>query len=213
MELDELKQKWAEHDRKLETGIRLNHQLAREIYTGRARSRLSWMAAILGLGAIVQLAVIMWLGAFTYDHWGKPQFLWPSLALDVLAIATLIVMIAQIALAVQTDYGQPVATIQRRLEMLRRLRIFYTQALIVLSPLAWVPMFMVAAEALFRVDVYSTFDRAWLIGNVVFGLAFIPLAIWLARRYARRFEDQLVGRNLQSASQFIAALAEFEREN
>jgi len=212
MELDELKQKWAEHDRKLDTSIRLNRQVVRELYTGRARSALVRLAAIIGLGSVTTLAVIMWLGRFVYDHRTMPRFVLPAAALDVLAIAALATAIRQIALALQTDYGQPVATIQRRLEKLRMARIRYVEAILIASPLLWIPMFIVAMEAIWGIDVYATFDLKWLVGNVLFGLAFIPVGIWLARRYGRKIEGSLAGYNLQAASEFIATLADFERE-
>jgi hypothetical protein len=52
MELDELKEKWAEHDRKLDQSIRLNQQLMRETYTRRAKFALWRLAAMLALGSI-----------------------------------------------------------------------------------------------------------------------------------------------------------------
>ena len=44
MELDELKQKWAEHDRKLEVNIRLTRQLLSATKMNRARSALQRLA-------------------------------------------------------------------------------------------------------------------------------------------------------------------------
>jgi hypothetical protein len=58
MELDELKEKWAEHDRKLDQSIRLNRQLMRETYTRRAKSALWRLAAVLALGSITLLAAL-----------------------------------------------------------------------------------------------------------------------------------------------------------
>jgi hypothetical protein len=52
---------------------------------------------------------------------------------------------------------------------------------------------------LFGVDVYQYAGTAWLVGNVVFGLAVIPLAIFLARRYGPRLEGSTVMRRLAEA--------------
>ena len=38
MDLDILKEKWVEYDRRLDVSIRLNRQLLREVYTRRARA-------------------------------------------------------------------------------------------------------------------------------------------------------------------------------
>jgi hypothetical protein len=53
MELDELRQKWLEHDRKLDTSIRLNRQLLREAYTRKARFALWRLGAMLVAGSAI----------------------------------------------------------------------------------------------------------------------------------------------------------------
>ena len=64
MELDELKEKWEEYDRKLEVNLRLNRRLLRDSYTARARFALWRLAGMLALGSIAILAVIVALGRF-----------------------------------------------------------------------------------------------------------------------------------------------------
>ena len=61
MELDELKQKWAEHDRKLEVNIRLTRQLLSATKMNRARSALRRLAVFLALESAVALASLSYL--------------------------------------------------------------------------------------------------------------------------------------------------------
>ena len=131
MELDELKEKWAEHDRKLDLSIRLNRQLMRETYSRRAKSALWRLAAMLAVGSIAMLAVIISLGAFTAKNWAMPRFAIPAIVLDIAAIATLAALNVQIGMALTIDYTQPIAAIQKRLETLRKFRIRYIQAILV----------------------------------------------------------------------------------
>jgi hypothetical protein len=49
MELDELKERWTEHDRKLDLSIRLNQRLMRDSYTRRAKFAVGRLAAMLAL--------------------------------------------------------------------------------------------------------------------------------------------------------------------
>ena len=221
MELDELKQQWAEHDQKLETSLRLNRQLLKVVYMRRARFALVRLAAILGLGSIMMLAAIVWLGAFISQNLAMPRFALPAVVLDIFAIGGLAAVMAQIALALRIDYGRPVAVIQRRLEKLRRLRIRYVQAIFLVATFAWMPMFIVAMKAFFGVDVYRDFDRGWLVSNLAIGAAIIPLGIWLAKKYGdrmnrsafgRRIMNDIAGYNLNAADDFIATLARFEEE-
>jgi hypothetical protein len=212
MELDELKSKWAEHDRKLDESIRLNRQLLRDMYTRRARFALWRLAAMLAAGALCMLAIIVSLGRFIAQNWSMPRIAWPAIVLDVLAIATLAALNAQIGLALNINYNQPIAVIQKRLETLRKFRIRYIQAIFLMATLTWVTIFIVLTRL---------FNTAWVVANVVFGLLVFAIGIWVARRYGdrmsnsafgRRFLRELAGYNLNAASDFMATLAEFEKD-
>ncbi len=212
MELDELKSKWAEYDRKLDVSIRLNRQLLREAYTRRAKFALWRLAAMLAAGALCMLAIVVSLGRFIALNWGTPRIAGPAIVLDVLAIATLAALNAQIGLALSMNYNQPIAIIQKRLETLRRFRIRYIQAIFLMATLTWVPIFIVLARL---------FDTAWVVANIAFGFLVLGIGIWVARRYGdrlsnsafgQRFLRDLAGHNLNAASGFLATLAEFEKD-
>jgi len=222
MELDELKQKWAEHDRKLEVNIRLTRQLLSATKMNRARSALQRLAVFLVLESVIALAVIIVLGSFIGDHIAMVRFAVPAAALDLFEIATFIVLIQQIRRALYIDYSKPVASIQKQLESLRMLHIRHFQWTLLLAPLLWTPLLIVALEGFLRVDAYKTLGAAYLLGNLLFGLAIIPLAIWLSKRFGDRMDrspkiqwlmKELSGYNLNAASDFLATLSEFEEEN
>jgi hypothetical protein len=67
----------------------------------------------------------------------------------------------------------------------------------------------------------KNFSAAWLWGNVVFGLALIPLAIWLSNKFADRMDRppfverlmrDIAGRSLNAAAAFLAIISRFEEE-
>ena len=216
MELDELKEKWVEHDRKLDQSIRLNQQLLREIYTRRARFALWRLAAMLAAGSIFMLTVVVSLGRFIALSWSTPRVSIPAIVLDLAAIVTLAALVAQIRLAITIDYNQPVAEIQKRLEMLRKFRIRYTQAIFLTMTLTWAPIFIVAMQVFLGVDVYRLFGITWIVTNVAFGLAVLVVGLWALKKFAprmnQRFLKDLAGYNLNAASSFLATLAEFEND-
>jgi hypothetical protein len=221
MELDELKEKWEEYDRKLEVNLRLNRRLLRDSYTARARFALWRLAGMLALGSIPILAVIVALGRFIAANWDAPRFVAPAMVLDIMAITALATLIAQIVLALGMDYSQPIAVLQKRLEILRKLRIRYVQAIFLTMTLTWDPIFIVVMKAALGVDVYRTFDTAWLVGNVAVGFAILAVGYWLARHFGPRFTSSAFGRqflrdlagyNLNAASRFLGTLEEFERD-
>jgi hypothetical protein len=72
------------------------------------------------------------------------------------------------------------------------------------------------------VDAYAIFNSAWLAANVALGVAVIPLAVWISKRYADRMERSpllqflmrdLAGYNLNAATGFLDSLARFEEES
>ncbi|HEY5027605.1 MAG TPA: hypothetical protein VIK39_04290 [Candidatus Angelobacter sp.] len=221
LDLDELKLQWAEHNRKLDESIRLNRKLLSATNLNRARSALQRMAAFLGLEAAIQLAVVVALGSFINEHIALVRFALPAAALDVFAIAILIAMIQQIAGALQIDYDKPIAIIQKQLEDLRMLRIRYVQGIFLTATLAWTPLLIVVLKEFWGLDAYRLFGAAFLVSNLLVGLAIIPLALWLSKKFSdhvcrslfiRRIMKDLAGHNLNAAAGFLATLSEFEDE-
>jgi hypothetical protein len=221
MELDELKQKWAEHDRKLEVNIHLTRQLLSAKKMNRARSALQRVAVFLALESAVAFAVVIVLGSFIGDHIAMVRFAAPAAVLDLFEIATLIVLIQQIRLALCMDYSKPVAALQKQLESLRMLHIRHFQWTLLLAPLLWTPLLIVALEGFLRVDAYKTLGPAYLLASLLLGLAIIPLAIWLSKKFGDGMDrspkiqwlmKELAGYNLNAASDFLATLSEFEEE-
>ena len=218
LDLDQMKQQWTEHDRKLEEMIRLNRQLLSATNLNGARSRLQRMATLLELGAIIWFAIAVSLGSFIFANIGTLRFALPAALLDVFAIGMLSANIRLMATARQIDYACSVTSIQKQLANLRRLRIRITQWALIAGTVVWAPAALLACRALFGIETYSV---AWLLANVVFGLSLIPLSLWVSKKFGDRmgrspFMQQLMndiaGRNLTKAQNFLSELSEFESE-
>lgn len=222
MDLDELKEKWAEHDRKLDLSIRLNLRLLLSANMNRLRSPLRRFAFLVGLGAIPGLLALVILGQFIFEHWAEPRFALPAVVLHLWMIASASASIRQMVMALQIDYDKPIAVIQKQIESLRALRIRITKwALLTGQLVLWTPGLIVVFKGFWDVDAYQVFGAAFLLANVAFGLAIIPLAIWVSRRFGGRMDRSpiiqrlmrdLAGYNLNAATSFLATLSEFENE-
>lgn len=219
MNLDALKAQWATLDAKLELSLRLNRRLLAESCLRKTRSALWRFALSLGLELLAATSAVVGLGMFIYDNARAPGFALPAVGLDAYAIAILVFVARQIGFALGVDYSQPVAVIQRELETLRRLRVRSLQWALLLAPLAWALFVIVGPQAFFGVDAYEALGPTYLAANFVFGLAFIPLVLWLTRKYGehlgrfpgmQRLLRDLAGYNLNIATNFLTALSEFE---
>lgn len=216
MELDEMKNLWAQSNRRLEESMRLNVLLLQQ-------SNLRKTGTLLGrlkLGLILELVVsVIAVGAtahFGYQHLSQPQFLVPAVLLYLYALTYSIAIGRQITQIAAIDYDEPVVAIQRKLEEFRLARIRTTLWALLFGPLMWLPILIVGMLGIFGVDIYAYATTAWLAANALFGLAVIPLAIFLARRYGprlgspvtRRLAEAIAG---QSISQALASLDTIRR--
>src|ERR1039457_1527111 len=105
---------------------------------------------------------------------------------------------------------------------LRVLRIRITQwALLTGQVVWWIPFLIVALKGFWDVDAYKVFGTAFLLANLAVGLAIIPLAIWVSRKFGdrmgrspvmRRLMRELAGYNMNAATDFLTTLSEFENE-
>jgi hypothetical protein len=221
MDLDDLKQRWEEADRKLDASLRLSTRLLRESAlskAARATSRLSWL---LLPELLLNLGLVVWLGSFLADHFGQARFAIPAVALDLGAIALLIAQGHQWWALRAIDYSAPVVAIQKELGRLRLQELRLLKWVLITAPLAWTPLLIVAIKGLLGLDAYVLFSGAWLAANVAFGLAVLLLAVWISRRYADRMERSprlqrlmrnLSGYNLNAAAGFLSSLTRFEEE-
>ena len=220
-ELDELKVKWQAHDQQLEKILRLNRELLRATKLKPAESELRRMAIYAGLEAAMWLVIIVALGNFIAVHIRMPDLALSAVAVDVMSIGMLIALIRRMIGALHIDNSRPIAAIQSEVETLSILRIRTTKWGLLFGTLLWVQWLAVVSQGIFGVDIYRSVDAAWLIANVLFGLALFPAVIWVSKKYGDRLDQSpsfqrlmkdLAGSNLSAAQSFLATLREFERE-
>ncbi len=219
LDLDGMKQRWAEHDRKLDQSIRLNRQVLTAVNLNGTRTALERMTFFLAVESVAWLVIAMALGGFIYEHAGRLRFALAGGAVDVFAAGMLAAAIGQTVMARRVDYSNPIAAIQKQLEALRVLRIRITQWALLAGAVVWAPCAIVICKAVFGIDDYS---QPWLWANVLFGLSLIPLVVWVSKRFGERMGHSpflqrlmrdIAGHNLTAANEFLASLSQFENES
>ena len=115
------------------------------------------------------------------------------------------------------DLDAPVVEIQKALARLRRS--YVMTGFVVGMPwwLLWIPLAMV----IFGIDLAGRFSWAWLVTNVVMGIAGIAGTLWYFRHLwmepedserRRRIEASVLGQSFRTAQGFLDEIARFERE-
>ena len=148
-----------------------------------ARSSLQRMTRFLVLQAVIWFAIVIALGNFIHGHMAALRFALPGGALDLFAISMLAGTIRQVVAARQINYGQPIIAIQKQIESLRVQRIRMTQWGLLAGAIVWAPFAIVTSKVLFGI---SSYNAAWLWVNILFGLALIPLTLWLSKKFGDR---------------------------
>lgn len=221
MNLDTLKEQWGTYDKQLEKSEALNLSPLQQSGLRMTRSTLSGLSLGVVAELLMGIVVVILLGLFIGNHLSQPAFLLPALALQLFALFQLVFALHQLVTINRLDYSQPILTSQKRLATLRIQRIRVTMWTFLLSPLLWVPLLIVMLKGLLGVNTYTTFNTAWLVSNLLFGLAVIPIMLWVCKRFAhywqnspltQRLMDDIAGRNLSEAVTFLGQLARFENE-
>jgi hypothetical protein len=218
MELDEMKSLWAQSNRKLEESMRLNTLLLQQWNLRKVDTSLARLKRGLTFEVVLSAIAVGALAYFGYQHLREPQYLVPAALLYLYALSYLVAVARQLAQIAGIDYDEPVVAIQKKLEELRVARIRTTLWAVLFGPLMWLPIFIVAMLVLFGVNLYAATTPAWLASNVLFGLAVIPLAIFLARRCGprlgptrlRRLADAIAGQSLSEARDSLDSIRRFE---
>jgi hypothetical protein len=211
MDVTELKSLWREID------ARIDVRRQRERGLGRTRGALGRLRVWIVVELVLNGLAALWLGSFLGDHVTAPRFAAPALLLLAAALLAVVSGARQAALLAGIDLAEPVLASQRRVAALQALRRRTIQATLLAAPLLWVPLVVVAARSLAGLDLVEELP-GWLAANLAFGLAVIPLALWVARRpgvrrsrFLARLADDLTGRSLVQARTFLAELEELER--
>jgi hypothetical protein len=221
MDLDEMKQLWNDQDPTLDKALRLNTRLVQAPVLRKAKNAMTRLSLLLWMELLIHGVCALWMGSFLWDHRSEPRFFLPAAVLHLGVILLLSSGVHQLAAIGNLDFGAPIVAIQRRMESLRMQRLRVTQLTLLASPLLWLPLLIVVLKGFFDLDAYAIFSKSWLIANGLFGLAVIPAAIWISRRYAERMAGSplvqrllrdMAGYNLNAAAGFLSTLARFEEE-
>jgi hypothetical protein len=220
MELDELKQTWNEHTRKLDRILSLNLQGLKTAQLDKTRSALGRFKAFRLFEMLVGILVLIPLGFYIANRISAPTLAIPALILAASVLVPVIGNIRQLILLGQIGYADSVTTIQRKLEEIKLhfLRSFRL-------PVLMLPLYMVyivvGFNLLFGVDILAHPDASFLWVNLAVSLVFLAPAIWILRNLSFKKVDNAViralvhgsgGTQMVAALEFLKNLQDFEDE-
>jgi len=220
MELDELKQTWTEHARKLDRVLRLNLQGLKTAQLDKTRSALGRFKAFRVFELFIGFALLLWAGSYIADHISIPTLAIPALIFAASVLVAVIGSIRQLVLLGQISYADPVATIQRKLEEMKLHFLRTTRLMAFMLPLYMVYV-VVGLNLFFSMDVLAQSNPAYLWANLALSLILVAPAAWVFRNLSFKNVDNPViralvhgsgGKQMVAAVEFLKALQQFESE-
>jgi hypothetical protein len=221
MELDDLKTAWADLERKLTATQTALMRLQTDRTTDRTRSALRPLAWRLGWELLEGVVAAVLVGVYLAHNFDETRFAVPGLILHALAILSIISTVWQMVLLGRIDYSAPVVGIQKRLAELRAVRCRAWFWVLVLSPLLWALLLVVAVRGLFGGDVYAACGVPFVLGNLAFGLVFTLVVwtvskVWAAKApvsaWREWLRDGLAGTSLTRAKAHLREATAFAAE-
>ena len=217
--LEELRDEWSDHSRRLDERLRLSANLLRDDWIERQRERVWKLGPFSKFSMVVWIATAVLLNLFLGTHAKQPALFVTALILDIWVIVTGIAHLHQQQAVRNLDFGLPLLELQARVESIRIARIrFFNFAFLTGQIVWWIPFVVVVAGA-FGANLYlSPQFRAYAAWNIALGIAFIPLAIWISRRYGERLSrssivrhitDSIAGRDIAAAREYLEKLRSF----
>lgn len=219
MELDDLKAAWKALDQRLDSVATLQRAASREQKLETVRRALRGLTGMLVVELILGIAAALVVGWFLADHIDSARLAIAAAVLHAVAVSSIVAAAWQLSVIRRLDYSQPVITIQRRLAVLGIARRRFDRWIVLGSPLLWTPLAIVAGQGILGLDVFQILGGRWVLANLVFGVAAIPVLVGLTRalegtpmgsRLLASLADTVAGRSLAAAREQLNQIDQFE---
>jgi hypothetical protein len=221
MELEELKKMWNDCHKKINRNLKLNRRILKEINLDKMKSRMCRLMTFRIAEALCFLIIVIALWTFIAANPSLSAPTISALILNVFATVGLAGSIGQIALIGMIDYSSSVTSIQKQLGRIKSHGIQISKLLFLSIPFYMSYVFL-GSKLFFKIDLYASADRTWLILNIVISVCFIIPALWLyrelssistTRNWVKRLAVSSGGKEITAASEFMDEIEKFENED
>lgn len=222
MDLDDLKGAWADHGTRMERDVTIDEARLTRLGTRRLRLTLAPYVAWLAVELVLGLALLAAVTSVLAEHLDEPRYLVAGGALWIVTFWTTASCAYLVVAGAQLDSAGPVTAIQRDLERMKLVEYRALKWALLGGVLAWLPAVLMLFEAFTGVAALARVDLAYLVGNLVFGLAMLVAAHVLSRRYVERRDaprwaqalvDAASGRGLRKAADRLEEIARFGEDD
>jgi len=202
MELEDLKNIWAEHNKKLDKNLKVNTYLLKTTTLEKTRGLMGNFKFETIFELIVNVLFYIFLMGFIADHIFEAKFLIPAIILQIMMILSIIWNIYSLNVLSKINYSIPIAVIQKKMERLRLYTIREINLLLIIIPIVTPCFVIVLLKGLIGFDAYIYY-KIWFY-PLITTVLITPVIVWLLRK----FPDK----KMEEAIRFLDEIKEFEEE-
>ena len=218
MNLEQLKDVWNDHDRKLDKNLKLNLRILREMNLDKTKSKMRTLMILRIAEASFFFIIVIYLWIFIADNFFISAPAISAFVLNVFATVGLAGGIWQIALIGMIDYAGPVTSIQKQLAKIKSHGIRILKLIILSIPFYMAYIFL-GSKLLFGIDLYEFADFKWLAANIILSLCLIFPTLWLykelsmkapTRKWVKTLIEDVGGKQITAALEILNEIEKFE---
>lgn len=182
MKFEELSQIWNSTNQELETSIRINRELVKQLGLKKIKSNLfeiKW-TAIFEIVTEFILAVI--LIGFIIGHFAEVGFVIPAVVLFLFTLFSLIIEIVKLSLFLRLDSNASVVESQKKLAGLKFYETLDTNSLYIIIPFFSVPFLIVFARLFFNLNLYEFDVLKWGLYLIFGGFVIAVVLVYFLKK-------------------------------
>ena len=204
MELDELKQAWAQYDKKLTENLKFNEELLRKMNLEKSKKEMNTPLMYEIISLATGIVFLIYFVNSTIQFSNEPKFLLPGLVTIVTFSIFLYLSAIKIKLIANIDfYFSPVIELQKAINLFKHKYLQFKKYELYAFPVFAISSALILAKAYRGIDLYEHSTR-FIIAIIISLLFYYPIVFW---SYRNLFDKKIKNTNL-----FLDELSRFEKE-
>ena len=203
MEYQELITIWNSSNAELNTNVRVNRQLIKEVGFKKIKSHLTEIKWTAFFELFISFFWIRFLAGFIIANFWNLQFCATAILLLIFAIYSVVLNCYKLKLYFSVDTRFSVVETQKKIERLKNIQLFDTKSLYIIIPLFSAPFVIVIAKAFFHIDLFALGILGKALLYYTFGAFIIAVIVVF-------FLQKYPGKSLQESIAFLNELKEAE---
>ncbi len=203
MELDELKRKWTEYDKKLNENLKLNENVLRKMNLDKSRNKIRKHIILEVINIGIQFPMAIFLSYISIQLLNEPEFSIPGF------IALLLLLYSIISSAIKTNvflkmdyYNFPITELQKQLTDLKTTFLWFRKIELIFLPLLIVSIIPILLKSLAGINVYE---------NLFVLLSGVALLLVFSYSVAY-FSNCSLNRRLKESKMYLKEIENFKKE-